>query len=83
MDHQNIYIGDEIRNVQHVCGGFIWGTALVWTQRLFKNWEGASNSKSTQIKPTQNFIILDLQMFRYHRYHYFGIFLPYTYPREN
>ena len=50
MDHQNIDIGDEVRNVQHVCGGFIWGTALVWPQRLFKNLVAASNSKSTHVK---------------------------------
>ena len=34
------YVVDEVRNVHyvpHACGVFIWGTALVWTQRLFKN----------------------------------------------
>ena len=28
---------------------FIWGTALVWPQRFFKNLGGALNSKSTQM----------------------------------
>ena len=42
-------IGDKIRNIQHVCGSFIWRTALVWPQRLFKILVGVSNSKSTQM----------------------------------
>ena len=46
---QNIDIGDKICNVQHVSGGFIWGTALVWPQRLFINLEAASTYKSTQM----------------------------------
>ena len=51
MDHKNIDIGDEVRNVvQHVCGGFIWGTVLVWPQRQLKNLVCASNSKSTHVK---------------------------------
>ena len=49
MDHQNIDKGDKVCNVQHVYDGFIWGRALVWPQRLFKNMVAASNSKSTQM----------------------------------
>ena len=41
MEQQNIHIGDEVHNVQHVCG-FIWETALVCPQRLFKNLVSAS-----------------------------------------
>ena len=40
----SIDIDDKICNVQHVCGGFIWGTVLVCPQRLFKNLIAASNS---------------------------------------
>ena len=57
-----------------------WGTTLVWIERLFKNLIDVPNSKSKQIKKIHNFIILDLQMFRYH---YFGYFLLYTCLRKN
>ena len=48
-DHQHFDIGDEVCNVQHGSGGFIWRTNLVWPQMLFKNLVGASNSKSTKM----------------------------------
>ena len=44
MDLQNIDISDEVHNVQHVSGGFICGSALVWPQMIFKYLVGASNS---------------------------------------
>ena len=49
MDHQNIDIGDEVHNVQHVSGDFICKSTLVWSQMVFKYWLGASNSKSIQM----------------------------------
>ena len=50
-------MGDEVRNVQHVCGGFIWGMPLVCPQRLFKNLIAASNSKFTQSKWQKNCLL--------------------------